>query len=212
MNFIQLQYLFYILIFFLIPIFSKKAEIHPNGFWCGLEAKQQHRFDANLADALLNFFLQEKATSIVDFGCGEGKYIQTFSNHNFYCEAYDGNPQTPILSNQIGKVLDLSIPMDLNRQFDWVLSLEVGEHIPKEFETIFIENLIRHSSVGIILSWAVKGQGGYGHFNEQDNEYIKKKMASYGLINDLEAEKEIRNESTLRWFKNTIMVFRKKFQ
>ena len=46
------------------------------------------------------------------------------------------------------------------------MSLEVGEHLPKEFEDIFINNLDNNNNYGIVLSWAIKGQGGYGHYNE----------------------------------------------
>ncbi len=91
-----------------------------------------------------------------------------------------------------------------------MLSLEVGEHIPKEYERVFIENLHRHNINGIVLSWALKGQGGFGHFNEQNNDYIKELMAEYGYFNDVEAENSLRKKATLWWFKNTIMVFRKK--
>jgi cyclopropane fatty-acyl-phospholipid synthase-like methyltransferase len=98
----------------------------------------------------------------------------------------------------------------LRKQFDWVLSLEVGEHLPKEFERIFIENLHRHNVKGIVLSWALKGQGGEGHFNEQNNGYIKELMAQYGYVNDIAAENALRNEAMLWWFRNTVMVFRRK--
>ena len=89
------------------------------------------------------------------------------------------------------------------------MSLEVGEHLPKKFEDIFINNLHQNNKNGIVLSWAVKGQGGYGHFNEQNNDYIKSKICKLGYINDIESENQLRKHSSLWWFKNTIMVFRK---
>ena len=62
------------------------------------------------------------------------------------------------------------------------MSLEVGEHIPKEYEDIFINNLHNNNNKGIILSWAILGQGGFGHVNEQNNDYIKSKMSNLGYI------------------------------
>jgi hypothetical protein len=109
----------------------------------------------------------------------------------------------------VAKVIDLSIPFDLGKKFDWVLCLEVGEHIPKSFEDILLKNLDRHNSKGIILSWATVGQKGYGHINEQSNEYIKNTMQGLGYHNDLKTENIFRRRSSLSWFKNTIMVFRK---
>ena len=38
---------------------------------------------------------------------------------------------------------------------------------------------------------------------------ILKKICDLGYFNDIDAEENLRSNSTLRWFKNTIMVFRK---
>jgi cyclopropane fatty-acyl-phospholipid synthase-like methyltransferase len=124
------------------------------------------------------------------------------------CVGYDGNPDTPTLTKGIGQVLDLSEPFDLETTFDWVVSLEVGEHLPHQYETIFIENLMRHAEKGIILSWALKNQPGAGHFNCQNNDYIKAIFAKYGYINDVEAETLLRADCSAAWFTTTVMVFR----
>ena len=88
-----------------------------------------------------------------------------------------------------------------------MLCLEVGEHLPKEYEDTLFNNIIRNSKSEIVVSWAIPGQTGDGHINEQSNDYVKSKMASLGYANNLEAENILRKASTLAWFKNTIMVF-----
>ena len=94
--------------------------------------------------------------------------------------------------------------------FDLVMSLEVGEHLPPpQFEDIFMHNLHNNNKSCIILSLAIKGQGGDGHFNEQNTDYIKSKMCDLGYLNDIKSENKLRKDSSLWWFKNTIMVFRK---
>jgi cyclopropane fatty-acyl-phospholipid synthase-like methyltransferase len=183
--------------------------IHTNGYWQGTEASSQHVHDANLTKCLISFFKNEGANNIVDFGCGMGKYVQAFRNSGLSAIGFDGNPNTPELTNHTCGVLDLSVPTQFE-PFDWVMSLEVGEHLPQKFEDIFINNLHNNNKRGIVLSWAVKGQGGYGHFNEQNNDYIKSKICALGYINDIESEGIMRNMSSLPWFKKTIMVFRKK--
>ena len=183
--------------------------IHKNGYWEGLEANSQHCYDINLGHSLIKFFLNENITSVVDFGCGMGNYVKIFQQNNINAIGFDGNPNTPELTNNLCQILDLSIPKKFSEPFDWVLSLEVGEHLPKEFEDIFINNLHNNNKYGIILSWAIKNQGGHGHFNEQNNDYIKSKICNLGYINDIASETKLRNDSKLFWFKNTIMVFRK---
>lgn len=196
--------------YFMMTLFATgHCVINEHGYYLGTDHSDQYYFDASLTSALVQFFKSQQTESIVDFGCGNGDYVKALRNHQFYCEGYDGNPDTFSISGGAANVADLSQPIDLGKQFDWVLSLEVGEHLPKKYERTFIENLHRHNKKGIILSWAVKGQGGKGHFNEQNNDYIKSVMAQYGYINDLAAETALRQRASIPWFKNTVMVFRK---
>ena len=183
--------------------------IHANGYWEGLEASSQHCYDAALGEGLATFFKNEKVTSLVDLGCGMGNYLKYFQENHINASGFDGNPNTPELTKGLCNVLDLSVPKQFDEPYDWVMSLEVGEHLPPQFEDIFINNLHHNNKNGIVLSWAIKGQGGHGHFNEQNCDYIKSKICNLGYLNDIKSENNLRNMSTLSWFKNTIMVFRK---
>ena len=55
--------------------------IHKNGYWQGLEAASQHKYDSLLGDSLANFFTSQNVTSLVDFGCGMGNYVKTFQQN-----------------------------------------------------------------------------------------------------------------------------------
>jgi 2-polyprenyl-3-methyl-5-hydroxy-6-metoxy-1,4-benzoquinol methylase len=63
--------------------------------------------------------------------------------------------------------MDLSIPQYGILQYDWIISLEVAEHIPEIYEAVYLDNIFRHAKEGIILSWAVPGQGGLSHINNK---------------------------------------------
>ena len=185
--------------------------VHENGYWIGdgNELFKEHDFDSDLAAELINFFRREHTLSIVDFGCGLGEYVKVLKQNNFQVCGFDGNPNTPKLTDGLCSIMDLSKPIILDTKFDWVLSLEVGEHLPSQFEDIFIENLHKNNTKGIVCSWAIKGQGGLGHVNCQNNDYIKDRFSKLGYKNDIESENKMRNKSKLPWFKNTIMVFKK---
>ena len=185
--------------------------IHKNGYWEGVGADVSggHYYDNTLADLMVEFFKNENVTSLVDLGCGDGKYVENFKKNGINACGYDGNPDTPEYTNNRCGVLDLSQPYKFEQPFDWVMSLEVGEHLPPQFEDIFIENLHNNNKNGIILSWAVEGQGGHGHFNERNNDYVKAKFAKLGYVNDVEAENKMRAVASVGWFRNTVMVFRK---
>jgi cyclopropane fatty-acyl-phospholipid synthase-like methyltransferase len=176
------------------------------GFWEG-GGHANHVFDHPLANALLNIFNTLNIKSVVDFGCGTGDYTKFFIDNGINCEGYDGNPNTTEVSGGVCGVLNLANSVNLGKTFDCVLSLEVGEHLPKEYEDIFIQNLETHSKGLIILSWALPGQGGGGHFNEQSNEYITEKFLKFGYKRQEHLELQLRQSPANWWFRNTIMVF-----
>jgi hypothetical protein len=72
--------------------------IHSNGDCEGLEARRQHKYDDSLGVSLTHFFKSEKVKSLVDFGCGMGKYVKTFQENDINAVGFDGNPYTLILT------------------------------------------------------------------------------------------------------------------
>jgi len=170
---------------------------------------QLHKYDQGLFNPLLNFL--KETNTIVDFGCGNADYAKfLIEKGNKSVDCFDGNPHTPQMTQGLGKVLDLSKEFDLGKKYECVISLEVGEHIPPKFEQTYLDNLDRHCSQCIIISWALPGQGGAGHVNEKDNSYVKNEFKKRGYKSWVEAENHFRNSSTFGWFKNTIMIFLKK--
>jgi hypothetical protein len=183
-----------------------RFEINQTGAW-QTDTDIGHIHDSKLCNSILQLLTNYNIQTIVDFGCGLGDYAKTFAQHNYIVSAFDGNPNTPELTNNIGKVLDLSKSVNLKQKYDCVLSLEVGEHIPKKYEQIFINNICNHANNIIILSWAIEGQGGDGHVNCQNNEYIIKQIESRNFKYNADLSNNLRIGSSLEWFKNTIMIF-----
>ena len=72
-------------------------------------------------------------------------------------DAYDGAPFSEKTSEGRVQYLDLTLPQYGLPLYDWVMSLEVAEHIPKEYESIYLDNIVRHAKEGVILSWAKPG-------------------------------------------------------
>lgn len=65
---------------------------------------------------------------------------------------------------------DLEKRLDINKQFDLAISLEVAEHLSKGRAESFIEDLCKLSHV-VLFSAAFPGQGGVKHINEQPLSY-----------------------------------------
>lgn len=127
-----------------------KTHVGGNNLWCN-----------NIANELRRLF---NGQSVYDFGAGLGWYgkaLITRGTDGYRVsdyEAFDGAENIEsIFPDGFVKYLDLSQPVYLPAK-DWVLSFEVGEHIPAKHEQTFIENLHRHNKKGIVLSWALEGK------------------------------------------------------
>jgi SAM-dependent methyltransferase len=123
-----------------------------------------------------------KPKSILDVGCGIGTWLKAVSE--FELNDIMGVDGSYVLSSGLliprDKFIahDLSQPLNINRKFDLVISLEVAEHIKPASADIFVESLVTHSDT-ILFSAAIPGQGGDGHLNEQWPSYWQEKFKKF---------------------------------
>ncbi|CAG0908167.1 unnamed protein product [Cyprideis torosa] len=188
-----------------------KFQTSSSGGWCAeFSGKHSghHVFDEPLAKALSTFFAGKRVAS---FGDGPGQYqlLLTKDGKVLSYAAFDGAPFTEQTSENRVKFLDLAIPHFGLEVFDWILSLEVAEHIPEQFEDTFLDNIFRHAREGIVLSWAVPRQGGTGHVNLHLFSFVRDVMAKAGFIHDEAASQQFKNAAILSWLKANTNVFRR---
>jgi SAM-dependent methyltransferase len=188
------------------PMFSRSLRAGARGEW-SLPSGYQYSLDELLADAI-SLILQ--SDRVLELGAGIGRYADYIQQTGRVgaVTAFDG--VADIVSRTNGRVqhANLAEPHDFG-SFDWVMSLEVGEHIPAEFAEVFLDNITKHAKKGVLLSWAVPNQIGTGHVNNQPNEVVIDWMRSSGFHYDECAALFLRASATLGWFRNTIMVFRR---
>lgn len=183
-------------------------KIRPNGIWT-VSDTVEHVFDRPLAKGIKKMVTESDSKTMYDFGCGDGKYVKFLKASGLDIKGFDGNPNTPMMTNGECAVLDLSVPFKL-QPVDWVISLEVGEHIPGIYMDVYINNLISHATKGVILSWGVPGQGGFGHVNCLPNSTIIEAFEGRGFKYKVHDAQYLRWCANSSWFKDTIMVFKRK--
>ena len=115
-------------------------------------------------------------TSVSDFGCGKGQFLNAFKNSGVSTvHGYDGpwakEPSRENLDEQEFTCVDFEQAAQIHPQkTDVALSLEVAEHLSATSARDFIRLLCESSDV-IIFSAALPLQGGQGHINEQPLSY-----------------------------------------
>ena len=151
-----------------------------------------------------------KDKRVGSFGDGPGMYkkLLTEAGQVSSYDAFDGAPFTENTTEGRCQFLDLSVPIyHLEDKYDWIISTEVAEHIPKKFEKFYLDNLTRYAKEGIIMSWAKFGQSGHSHVNNQDLSYVKAQMEARGFRLDQKQSDVIRNQSTFAWLKDNLNVY-----
>ena len=105
------------------------------------------------------------------------------------------------------KFLDLTLPQYWLPRYDWVLCMEVLEHIPAQYEQIVLDNIDRAAGYGVVLSWAVPGQQGFSHVNGRPKTYVHQVMTDRGFTFDNRTSIALRELATLQWLRNNLMLF-----
>lgn len=176
------------------------------GIYTAEDVECGHLFSPRLCKAITNIFKTD--IPIIDLGCGLGTYVDEYNTLGYKAIGVDGISVSTHSNNIF--IHDLTKPLDLNLKGN-VICLEVGEHIPAEFESILLNNIFNHCSQYIVLSWAVENQIGIGHINCKNNDYVINKFIQNNFIYEEQLTQYLRSdiEDCCNYFRSTLMVFRK---
>mgnify|MGYP002631198814 CR=1 FL=1 len=161
--------------------------------------------------------------SLSDFGAGVGQYGHALlaADKSVRWSGYDGAGNVEEFTGGFVRWFDLSLPLSLPRS-DWVMCLEVGEHVPHTHEMMVLRNLHAHNCRGVILSWAALNQSGHMHVNNHRREYLAERMQGLGYRLDAHLSHKFRHGSPHKlgpqqagalpnhpWFRDNVQVFRR---
>ena len=154
---------------------------YDTSFWAD-QGNLGRRAAAHVVPVVLRYV---QPRSVVDLGCGIGEWLQAFRQHGV--EDYLGvdapyiDPSLLVIPGDNFLPHDLTTPLQLDREFDLVISLETAEHLAPEAAETFVESLARLGPV-ILFSAALPHQGGVHHVNEQWPDYWREKFARRGFV------------------------------
>jgi SAM-dependent methyltransferase len=149
--------------------------------------------------------------SVVDVGCGVGTWLSVFKEYDIKdILGIDGewvDKKMLMISEEQFVSHNLEEPIEIDKEFDLVMSLEVAEHIPPEKASIFIDSLTRLGPV-IFFSAAIPFQIGKHHVNEQWPEYWVRHFEKheYSVIDPIR-KKIWQNDDVEYWYAQNLLVF-----
>lgn len=182
----------------------------PGIFSSRLAKRKGDKVNWDLFNGLKN--ITEEYPSIVDMGCGLGKYVKLFRDEGKEAYGFDGIENVEEISKGVVYQQDLTKRFahnDIVEKIGWMdvaICIEVGEHIPAEHSWTFIDNICSVSSKLLIVSWAVPGQRGSGHISCHTPEWVVAQVTSRSWGFDEERTQWARRICG-RGFKNKILVF-----
>jgi hypothetical protein len=153
-----------------------KPDEDSHGGW-KLSQESCYHLDYPLVHALERM---AKGKSITELGAGKGCYSAYLAANGVdLVAAIDGATDVDKLTGGLVVHWDLTKPMEAVA--DWVMSLEVAEHIPAQFEAAFLDNIVRNARCYIMLSWSKLADIGSGHVNAREPEYVEQRMKGLGF-------------------------------
>ena len=157
--------------------------------------------DSLVVNGLLRL-LRPKASrphTLMDLGAGVGAYGHALLSRDpgLSVRSYDGAGNVEEATRGFVHFADLTAPLNVPRA-DYVLSIEVGEHVPITSELAYIRNIHAHACRGVIISWATQGQVGHGHINCHKASYVVRLFRGLGYVLNASWTRQMRGEEPRR--------------
>lgn len=152
--------------------------------------------------------------SVIDIGCGVGAWLSVFKEQGIDdILGIDGpwvNKKLLMIPPEKFISKDMEKSIELNREYDLVISLEVAEHIRPENASRFVKSLVDLGPV-VLFSAAIPLQIGKHHVNEQWPDYWAQHFSNHGYdVIDPIRKLIWQNDDVEYWYAQNILIFARK--
>lgn len=161
------------------------------------------------------------AASVVDIGCGHCILLEELGKHFNEARGIDGSLSgIPLNLRDRVMIVNMAMPgwgAPVTKKTDVVVSLETGEHLPKEASDEYVETLIGHRPSLIVFSAATVYQDSEQnptHINEQPLSYWVDKFERRGYVLSPQLSMTLRAKmmdsklySSVGWYLKNTLVF-----
>lgn len=123
---------------------------------------------------------------------------------------YDGSPAVEVITGGLVRFMDLAVPQRFVRQYDWVVSLNVGEYVPKRLEQVYVANVVKAARDGVVVSWGYNMAKDMAGRNEKHQKDVIPMFKRHGFELQFDLSTEVRMDSKFAWNRAAVLVFKRK--
>ena len=174
-------------------------------------------------DALEEVFDLSIVDSFLDLGCNNARLLEALNRKYRHLELlgvdyfqWSKDHADTSVRDRV-QLLDLAQPQHFAKPYDIVNCSEVGEHIERAAEDVFLNNLVACTNKILILTWSNEpSHGNDQHQNPRSKNYIIQRLQQKGLYYWPEASQNL--SWSLRknlggighgWWADNVMIFRR---
>lgn len=175
--------------------------------------QKRHQRTLHSATRVLDTVLKHipAVKSAVDLGCGVGSWLSVLQARGatdvLGMEGSWVDQAHLVIPKECFREADLTQPIKVDRKFDLAMSLEVGEHLPRQSAEGLVEALTSMSDY-VVFSAAVPGQGGRQHINEQWQSWWAALFSKRGFQAWDVVRPEIWNDASIPfWYRQNIILY-----
>jgi hypothetical protein len=189
--------------------------IGPTGGFCLKRSRKKVGGNFLMSKGLGNVLGRHFANaSVLDVGAGLGQYGEFLGKKWPGVEwvGVDGAEQVEEATGGRVKFVDIvdGLPAALRRPFDYVMALEIAEHVPRSGEAALMHMVVSHARRGVVISWAGLGRDdGHHHTNCVPPEYVTCAFRQLGMARDTATQQQLRAGvvDCCPWLKSGVSAF-----
>lgn len=188
-------------------LFGVSQPLQPEGDW--YSGHFEFNEEPLLSQKIIQQILLEGHSSLLDLDCVDGALM---GNATANLVSYQGKSPYLDAVGRMGGVINLLDPFqdfDLGVTYDWVVCIGLAGLLPAGTETVFVNNLKRHTNNAIVVTWFPRNYSGPYFLNPLTESEVEYLFTQQGLTRDLATESLLRAYANpMGFWPQTLYVFR----
>lgn len=165
--------------------------------------------DPGVCQQLMQTMTLEGDSTVLDLSYVDGTLYNDCLLNSFSYQGESPYLDAVIRSAGVANLLDPFVYFDLGTTYDWVVCIGLAGFFPQGTEAVFVDNLKRHATSGIVVTWFARDYSSPFFINPRMPAEVESFFLAQGMTRDLATENLLRlNANPLNFWPQILYVFR----